>query len=115
MAANLENDELTAAIQAVRDRVRARHPQNGLGLEGVAAADLLPLVHARDAAEAKVAAIGTVNPPPPGLKNNLVAVVLKKIARALDWHVRRTGRVQPRLHSLRTSLDSKRWPRQSDR
>ena len=25
MAANLEDDELTAAIQAVRDRVRARH------------------------------------------------------------------------------------------
>jgi O-antigen chain-terminating methyltransferase len=88
MAANLEDDELTAAIQAVRDRVRARHPQNGLGLEGVAAADLLPLVHARDAAEAKVAAIGTVNPRPPGLKNNLAQWFKKKIARALDWHVR---------------------------
>ena len=88
MAANLENDELTAAIRAVRDRVRARHPQNGLGLEGVAAADLLPLVHARDAAEAKVAAIGTVNPRPPGLKNNIAQWFKKKIARALDWHVR---------------------------
>ena len=43
MLANLEDDELTASIQAVRDRVRARHPRNGLGLEGVAAADLLPL------------------------------------------------------------------------
>jgi 2-polyprenyl-3-methyl-5-hydroxy-6-metoxy-1,4-benzoquinol methylase len=88
MAANLEDDELTAAIQAVRDRVRARHPENGLGLEGVAAADLLPLLHARDAAEAKVAAIGTVNPRPPGLKNNIAQWIKRKVSRALDWHVR---------------------------
>lgn len=82
------DDELTAAIQAVRDRVRARHPQNGLGLEGVAAPNLMPMVHARDAAEAKVAAIGTVNPRPPGLKNNIAQWFKRKIARALDWHVR---------------------------
>jgi O-antigen chain-terminating methyltransferase len=86
--ANLENDELTAAIQAVRDRIRARHPQNGLGVEGVAAADLLPLLHARDVAEAKVAAIGTVNPRPPGLKNSIAQWIKRKVARALDWHVR---------------------------
>jgi 2-polyprenyl-3-methyl-5-hydroxy-6-metoxy-1,4-benzoquinol methylase len=88
MAANSEDDELTAAIQAVRDRVRARHPENGLGVEGVAAADLNPLLHARDAAEAKVAAIGTVNPRPPGLKNSVAQWFKRKIARALDWHVR---------------------------
>jgi 2-polyprenyl-3-methyl-5-hydroxy-6-metoxy-1,4-benzoquinol methylase len=88
MAANLEDDELAAAIQAVRDRVRARHPENGLGVEGVAAADLYPLLHARDAAEAKVAAIGTVNPRPPGLKNSIAQGFKKLIARALDWHVR---------------------------
>jgi 2-polyprenyl-3-methyl-5-hydroxy-6-metoxy-1,4-benzoquinol methylase len=88
MAANSEDDELTAAIQAVRDRVRARHPENGLGVEGVAAADLNPLLHARDAAEAKVAAIGTVNPRPPGLKNSVAQWFKRKVARALDWHVR---------------------------
>jgi O-antigen chain-terminating methyltransferase len=88
MAANLEDDELTAAIQAVRDRVRARHPESGLGLEGVAAADLTALLRARDAAEAKVAAIGTVNPRPPGFKNNIAQWFKRKIARALDWHVR---------------------------
>ncbi len=84
----MHDDELTAAIQAVRDRVRARHPENGLGLEGVAAADLHPLMHARDAAEAKVAAIGAVNPRPPGLKNDIAQWFKRKIARALDWHVR---------------------------
>jgi len=88
MPASMNDDELTAAIQAVRDRVRARHPENGLGLEGLAAADLNPLLHARDAAEAKVAAIGTVNPRPPGLKNNIAQWFKKKVARALDWHVR---------------------------
>jgi O-antigen chain-terminating methyltransferase len=84
----MHDDELTAAIQAVRDRVRARHPENGLGLEGVAAADLHPLLHARDAAEAKVAAIGTVNPRRPGLKNDIAQWFKRKISRALDWHVR---------------------------
>jgi 2-polyprenyl-3-methyl-5-hydroxy-6-metoxy-1,4-benzoquinol methylase len=84
----VQDDELTAAIHAVRDRVRARHPEGSLGLEGVAAPDLSPLVHARDAAEAKVAAIGTVNPRPPGLKNSIAQFLKKRIARALDWHVR---------------------------
>ena len=84
----MQDDELTAAIHAVRDRVRARHPEGSLGLDGVAAPDLSPLVHARDAAEAKVAAIGTVNPRPPGIKNSIAQFFKKMIARALDWHVR---------------------------
>ncbi len=48
----------------------------------------MPLAHARDAAEAKVAAIGTVNPRPPGLKNSIAQGFKKLIARMLDWHVR---------------------------
>jgi 2-polyprenyl-3-methyl-5-hydroxy-6-metoxy-1,4-benzoquinol methylase len=84
----VRDDELTAAIQAVRDRVRSRHPNGSLGLDGVVAPDLTSLVHARDAAEAKVAAIGTVNPRPPGLKNSIVQFFKRNIARALDWHVR---------------------------
>ncbi len=84
----MRDEELTAAIQEVRDRVRARYPEGSLGLNGVAAPDLLPLVHARDVAEAKVAAIGTVNPRPPGLKNSIAQFFKKAVARALDWHVR---------------------------
>ncbi len=85
----MDGDELLAAIQAVRDRVRARYPAAAsTGGPGVALADLMPVVHARDAAEAKVAAIGTVNPRPPGLANSLVQGVKKLVARALDWHVR---------------------------
>ena len=82
------DDELTAAIREVRERVRARHPEGPLGLDGIAAADLMPMVHARDAAEAKVASIGTVNPRRPGLKNSIIQWVKRQIARALDWHVR---------------------------
>ena len=84
----MRDEELTAAIREVRDRARARTPNGTLGLEGVTAPDLMPLVHARDAAEAKVAAIGTVNPRPPGLKNSIAQALKRFVARALDWHVR---------------------------
>jgi O-antigen chain-terminating methyltransferase len=84
----VHDDELLAAIREVRERARARTPNGNLGLEGVAAPDLMPLLYARDAAEAKVAAIGTVNPRPSGLKNSIVQSVKHLIARALDWHVR---------------------------
>jgi 2-polyprenyl-3-methyl-5-hydroxy-6-metoxy-1,4-benzoquinol methylase len=84
----VRDDELTAALQEVRDRARARAPQGSLGLDGVEAADLMPLLHARDAAEAKVAAIGTVNPRPPGFKNAIAQKVKHLVSRALDWHVR---------------------------
>ncbi len=84
----MTDEELSTAIREVRERARARAPQGPAGLEGVAAADLMPLVQARDAAEAKVAAIGTVNPRPPGLKNSIAQGFKRLIARALDWHVR---------------------------
>ena len=48
----------------------------------------MPLVHARDAAEGKVAAIGTVNPRRPGLVNSTAQFIKRMVARALDWHVR---------------------------
>jgi SAM-dependent methyltransferase len=82
------DEELAAVIQAVRERARSAAPNGSFGLEGVAAPDLTALVHARDAAEAKVASIGTVNPRPPGLKNSIAQGFKKLIARMLDWHVR---------------------------
>ena len=84
----MTDEELTAAIQEVQQRARSRVPQGSLGLDGVTAADLMPLVHARDAAEAKVAAIGTVNPRPPGFKNGIIQRLKRLVSRALDWHVR---------------------------
>src|SRR5579859_5270516 len=82
------DEELTAAIREVQERVQSRVPQGSLGLDGVSAAELMPLVHARDAAEAKVAAIGTVNPRPAGFKNSIIQSLKRFVSRALDWHVR---------------------------
>ncbi len=88
-------EELTEIIRAVRDRVRTRYPQPEDTSSGGAApavrvpvADLMPLVHARDAAQAKIAAIGSVNPRAGGLANSLIQFVKKTISRALRWFVR---------------------------
>src|ERR1700677_1703614 len=67
--------------------LRARNP-NGVVQGNIPLPDLTPLLHARDAAEAKVASIGTVNPRPGGLKNSIVQKLKRSVARALDWHVR---------------------------
>ncbi|HLG96853.1 MAG TPA: methionine biosynthesis protein MetW [Bryobacteraceae bacterium] len=79
-------EELSAVIAEIRQRVRARNANGSAG--DVSLPDLMPLLHARDAADAKVASIGTVNPRPRGLVNSLVQTVKRLVARALDWHVR---------------------------
>jgi 2-polyprenyl-3-methyl-5-hydroxy-6-metoxy-1,4-benzoquinol methylase len=102
-----KGEELAAVIAEIRQRVRARNG-NGAAPGGIVLPDLTPLLHARDAAEAKVASIGTVNPRPPGLKNSLIQRVKRSVARALDWHVREQvefnrgvmGCVQSTLESL---------------
>ena len=93
-SANIE--ELSAIIQAVRDRVRARYPEpggqadagNGARSIRVPIADLRPLMHARDAAQSKIAAIGSVNPRAGGLVNRAIQAAKKTIARSLQWFVR---------------------------
>jgi 2-polyprenyl-3-methyl-5-hydroxy-6-metoxy-1,4-benzoquinol methylase len=81
----LSAEELAAILNEVRERVRARYPAGGAPVE---LADLMPLVHARDAMQGKVAAIGTVNPRPGGPLNALAQFGKRLLARALDWHVR---------------------------
>jgi len=84
----VESAELIAMLREVRDRVRARYPATSPGDPGMALPDLEPLVRARDAALAKVAAIGTVNPRRGGPFNALAQAWKRMLARALDWHVR---------------------------
>jgi len=84
----VESAELIAILREVRERVRARNPETSAGGVDVALPDLLPLVHARDAALGKVAAIGTVNPRSGGVLNTLVQTWKRFVARVLDWHVR---------------------------
>lgn len=84
----MESAELIAILQEVRHRVRARNPQTSVGKVEIPLPDLLPIVHARDAAMGKVAAIGSVNPRRGGLGNTLVQGWKRFVARVLDWHVR---------------------------
>ncbi len=87
MGADPKAEELAAIIQGIRERVRAQYPEGTAGA-GVVLPDLTPVLHARDAAEGKVASIGSVNPRPPGLLNSIAQLLKKMTARALDWHVR---------------------------
>src|ERR1700743_1460249 len=84
----METAELVAMLHAGGDRVRAQHPENHAGASNIPLPDLMPLVHARDAALGKVAAIGTVNPRRGGPLNELVQAWKRVVARVLDWHVR---------------------------
>ncbi len=84
----MDRAELIAILQEVRHRVRARNPQTAAGKVEIPLPDLLPMVHARDAAMGKVAAIGTVNPRRGGIANALVQGWKRLVARVLDWHVR---------------------------
>ncbi len=84
----MESAELIAMLQAVRERVRASHPETHAGASPVPLPDLMPLIHARDSALGKVAAIGTVNPRRGGPLNALVQSWKRLVARVLDWHVR---------------------------
>ncbi len=78
--------ELAELVRRIRSEVQRAHP--GPGNASIRLADLMPAVHARDAAEAKVASIGWVNPRPPGLVNRVIQGAKQAIARSLGWFVR---------------------------
>ena len=80
--------ELAQMVSEIRERVKARHAASTGGAIDLPLPDLMPLLHARDAAQAKVAAIGSVNPRPGGVVNTLVQSVKRNIARGLQWFVR---------------------------
>lgn len=77
-------EDLSAAIKAIRDRVTARYPTVE-GKTNLVLVDLEPVHKARDVAEAKVAAIGVLNPRAPGFLNDLIQFFKRRIARSLNW------------------------------
>jgi O-antigen chain-terminating methyltransferase len=85
-SADPKAEELLGLVREIRERVRGRRPGSDEG--NVVLPDLLPVLQARDVAESKVAAIGTLNPRPPGALNTLVQSAKRLTARLLDWHVR---------------------------
>jgi 2-polyprenyl-3-methyl-5-hydroxy-6-metoxy-1,4-benzoquinol methylase len=86
--ADVKTEELTAVIREIHDRVRARYPDGNVGGTQIPLPDLLPILHARDAAEGKVAAIGSVNPRPRGPVNAVIQTIKRQVARGLGWFVR---------------------------
>lgn len=78
--------ELAEIVREIRERVRARYPTDDAGK--LRLADLMPAVHAREVAAHKVAAIGSVNPRPPGILNDAAQSLKKLISRGLGWFVR---------------------------
>ncbi len=87
--------ELKAIVESIRDRVRAQYPATSVMADSggeepirVPVADLMPIVHARDAAQAKMASIGSVNPRAGGFLNDAIQSVKRLIARSLNWLVR---------------------------
>ncbi len=91
----VRDEEIAELLNAIKQRVRSRYPSTSAAVDSsqreagrVALPDLMPLVHARDAAQAKVAAIGSVNPRAGGPVNRLIQAGKRLIARSLAWFVR---------------------------
>ena len=84
-------EELRALIQGIRERVRSHHPETSAQAGdaiSVPLADLMPVVHARDAAQGKAASIGSVNPRRGGLANAAIQFGKRTVSRSLNWFVR---------------------------
>ncbi len=80
--------EITAAVEEVRRRVRDRYAKTVPEIRDFELPNVEPLGHARDVADGKVAAIGTVNPRRGGALNAAIQALKKAVARGLNWFVR---------------------------
>ena len=81
-------EQVAAAVEEIRERVRQRHGKTVPEIADFELPALEGLGHARDRADGKAAAIGTVNPRPKGLVNDLIQSAKRTIARSLNWLVR---------------------------
>ena len=81
-------EQVSAVVNEIREGVKERHEKTVPDLPDFRLPALDSLGFASDVAEGKVAAIGTVNPRPPGFVNNLIQAAKRRIARALNWFIR---------------------------
>jgi 2-polyprenyl-3-methyl-5-hydroxy-6-metoxy-1,4-benzoquinol methylase len=81
-------EQIASVVEGIREKVRSRHEKRVAEVPDFELPVLDSLGRARDAALGKSAAIGTVNPRPPGLVNNTIQGLKKAVARALNWFVR---------------------------
>ena len=84
-------EELHELVRGIRERVRTHYPESSASAGDaitVPLADLMPVVHARDAAQAKAGSIGSVNPRRGGFANNALQLTKRTVSRSLNWFVR---------------------------
>ena len=81
-------EQVAAAVAEIRERVRARYSKTVAEISDFELPALEPLGHARDRADGKSAAIGSVNPRLGGLVNDAIQGAKRLIARSLNWLVR---------------------------
>jgi len=81
-------EQIAAVVDEIRRRVRARHEKQVEGMPDFCLPSLDSLGWARDAAESKAAAIGSVNPRPSGPVHSLIQLCKQVASRLLRWHVR---------------------------
>ncbi len=102
-AASNDNNESTALVErlhAIRERIARRLARPVLTPPELKLAPLEALRDSRTAATHLADAIGTVNPRPPGLVNELIQTGKRSLARAMNWVVR------PQRDFNRAVLDS---------
>ncbi|MGH9786896.1 MAG: class I SAM-dependent methyltransferase, partial [Terriglobia bacterium] len=88
MSAAETNPDLAARLGMIRERIRKRLERTVPAAPALSRPPIERLQKAASAARSLAAAIGTVNPRPPGLAHGLVQSFKRTVARALDWHVR---------------------------
>jgi 2-polyprenyl-3-methyl-5-hydroxy-6-metoxy-1,4-benzoquinol methylase len=84
----MKPEQIAAVVEEIRERVRGRYVKGSPALPDFEFPDLNLLAEAREAAESKVASIGTVNPRPAGLLSTVIQAAKRVVARMLFWHVR---------------------------
>ena len=84
----MTSEQVVAVVEEIRERVRGRHQKKVQEITDFELPGLDGLGQARDAAQDKVASIGSVNPRPPGLLNSVIQAWKKSVARLLNWFVR---------------------------
>jgi O-antigen chain-terminating methyltransferase len=73
---------LQQELETIERRVAARYPTSAPGIE---LPDYTPLLEARDLAQSRISAIGSVNPRPSGLIHGLIQFAKRLIARSLNF------------------------------
>jgi 2-polyprenyl-3-methyl-5-hydroxy-6-metoxy-1,4-benzoquinol methylase len=84
----MKPEQIAAVVEEIRERVRGRYAKGPPALPDFELPDLNLLAEAREAAESKVASIGTVNPRPPSPLSTVIQALKRVVARMLFWHVR---------------------------